>query len=125
MSGVSVFKTVGTAGETITAGQSVYLKASDSKIWLADANASVDTAAAVGISLHAALANQPISYITSGPLNFGAILLAGKWYVVSATAGGIAPVADLTTGWYSTLLFYGYSTSVGIVGINPTGIVVA
>lgn len=123
--GFSFNKTTGTAGETITAGQSVYLKASDNKIYLADANASADTAAAVGVSLHGALAGQPIAYGTSGPLNFGAILLAGKWYVVSATAGGIAPVADLTTGWYSTMLFYGYSTSVGILMPTVTGIVCA
>ncbi len=83
-----------------------------------------DGSAAVGVSLHAALAGQPISYGTSGPLNFGAILLAGKWYVASATAGGIAPVADLTTGWYSTMLMYGYSTSIGLLMPTATGIVV-
>jgi len=123
--GFSFNKSTGLSGEGITAGQSVYLKSSDSKIYLADANASVDTAAAVGISLHAALAGQPISYGTSGPLNFGVILLAGKWYVVSATPGGIAPVADLTTGWYSTMLMYGYSTSIGILMPTVTGIICA
>ena len=123
--GFSFNRNTSIAGETITAGQSVYIKAADSKAWLADSNASVDTAAAVGISLHAALAGQPIAYGTSGPLNFGAILLAGKWYVVSATAGGLAPIADLTTGWYSTVMFYGYSTSVGILMPTVTGIVCA
>jgi hypothetical protein len=34
-------------------------------------------------------------------------------------------VADLTTGWFSTLLMYGYSTSVGIVVPTATGIAVA
>ena len=115
----------GTAGETVTAGQAVYLKSSDSKLWLADANGSVDTAAAVGVSLHAALAGHPLTYISAGSLNFGAILLAGKYYVVSATPGGIAPVADLTTGRYSTQLIWAYSTSVGIVAPTVTGIQVA
>jgi hypothetical protein len=34
-------------------------------------------------------------------------------------------VADLTTLWFSTLLMYGYSTSVGIVVPTATGIAVA
>ncbi len=124
VTGATPIKQTGAAGETITAGQSVYLKASDGLIWLADANASSATAAAVGISLHAALAGQPITYQSGGALSFGAILVAGKYYVVSATAGGIAPVADLTTTWYSTLLMYGYTTSVAIIDLNATGVVV-
>lgn len=123
--GYTPVKQTGTAGETITAGQSVYLLSSDSKLYKADANASSASAAAVGIALHAALAGQPLTYISSGALNFGAILTAGLYYVVSATAGGIAPTADLASGWYSTLLMYAYSTSVGIVAPTATGIAVA
>lgn len=123
--GFSFNKNAGIAGETITAGQSVYQKAADSKIYLADANVTSAEAAVVGVSLHAALANQPIQFATSGPLNFGAILTAGKWYVTSATPGGIAPVADLVSTWYSTMIMYGYTTSIGIIALNPTGIVLA
>lgn len=116
----------GIAGETITAGQAVYINASDSnKIYKADANASSSSAAAVGIALHAALAGQPVQYMTSGALTFGAILTVGQYYVVSATAGGIAPTADLASGWYSTLLMWGYSTSVAIVNPIPTGVAIA
>jgi hypothetical protein len=122
--GYSPVKVTGTAGETITAGQSVYLS-SDGKVYKADANSSSTTAAAVGISLHGATANQPLTYQTGGSMNFGAILTAGTYYVASATAGGIAPTADLTTGWYSTLLMYAYSTSVGIITPTATGIAVA
>jgi len=126
VTGMSVLKTSGTAGATITAGQAVYIDASDSnKIKLADADASSTAAAAVGISLHAALSGQPIQYITSGPLNFGAILTTGTYYVVSSTAGGICPTADLSVGEYSTLLMYAYSTSVGIVMPTATGVAIA
>lgn len=116
----------GTAGASITAGQSVYQDATAGNVVkLADANGTVATAAATGIALQSATSGQPISFMTAGALAFGAILLAGKYYVVSATPGGIAPVADLTTGWYSTLLGYGYSTSVMIVGVKASGILVA
>ena len=126
VTGYTPITTTGTAGETITAGQAVYINASDSnKIYKADADASSTAAAAVGISLHAATAGQPITYLTSGPLNFGAILTAGTYYVVSSTAGGICPTSDLSTGEYSTLLMYAYSTSVGIVMPTATGIAIA
>ncbi len=116
----------GVAGETITAGQSVYINSSDSnKIYKSDANASSAAAAAVGIAMHGATSGQPITYCTEGALAFGAILTAGQYYVASATAGGIAPTADLTTGWYSTLLMWGYTTSTAIVRPTATGVAVA
>ena len=117
--------TTGTAGETITAGQPVYIKSSDGLLWKADANASSATAAAVGIALHGATAGQPLAYQTSGALAFGAILTAGAYYVVSDTAGGIMPTADLSALDYSTLLMYGYSTSIAIVNIVQTGVITA
>ena len=125
ITGKTPVKVTGEAGETITAGQSVYLKSSDNKIWKADANLSADAAAAVGVSLHGATAGQPITYQTSGALSFGAILTAGHWYVVSDTAGGIMPTADLSSGDYSTLLGYAYSTSVMILNPLATGIPLA
>jgi hypothetical protein len=124
-SGYTPVKATGVAGETITAGQSVYLNSTDNKIYKADANDTAAKAAAIGVALHGATANQPITYQTSGALNFGTILAAGKYYVVSATPGGIAPVADLTTGWYSTQVVWAYSTSVGVVDPLSTGIQVA
>lgn len=104
----------GTAGATITAGQPLYMDSSDSnKLKLADANASSATATCVGVSLHAALSGQPITYITAGSYTVGASLTAGLVYVVSATAGGIAPAADLASGWRTTVLFVATSTTVG------------
>jgi hypothetical protein len=125
VSGLSPIKQTGTAGASITAGQAVYVNSSDGKVYLADSDLSAAAAAAVGVSLHAALTGQPITYLTGGPLNFGAILTAGLYYVVSHNAGGIAPSADLASGWYSTLLMYAYSTSIGVVTPTPTGIAVA
>lgn len=115
--------TVGTAGTTITAGQTLYADAANSSVLkLADADASAATAAAVGIALHGSLSGQPIAYCSAGPLTVGGTLVAGKMYAVSATAGGICPVADLTTGAQPCYLGYASSTTVLQVSIVSTGV---
>lgn len=89
----------GTAGEAITAGQPVYLKASDSKLYKAQADGTAEEVAAVGIALHGAGANQPLSYAGNGStLNIGGTTAKAITYCVSAAAGGIAPMGDLTSG---------------------------
>jgi hypothetical protein len=112
----------GIAGVTITAGQSVYLDSATSTIKLADADSSATTAATVGIALHGSLAGQPITYQVSGQITVGGTMTAGKLYVVSATAGGIAPSADLTTGWRTSLLGIAISTTILDMYIINSGI---
>jgi hypothetical protein len=91
-------QTTGIAGETITAGMSVYLKASDSRLWKAQADGTAAEAAAVGISLHGSLAGQPLAYATSGAvLNIGGTTAAGVFYYVGPTAGGIGLAGDLAS----------------------------
>ncbi len=108
----------GTSGGTITAGMPVYIDASDSnKVKACDAYASDAAAAAVGISLHASLAGQPIKYITGGNLAFGVLLTTGTIYVVGgATAGDINPAVDLATNYRTTIL--GVATSTSIMALN-------
>lgn len=93
----------GKAGATITAGQMVYLDSSAGTWKLADANAADSTASGsagnIGVALNGAASGQPITVQVGGNLNPGASLTAGVTYVLSATAGGIAPIADVTTGW--------------------------
>lgn len=91
----------GTAGVAITsAGKSLYLDAADGLIKLADNNASALTADAKGISAHACLAGQPITYYTGGTVAFGAILTVGVNYYVGPGAGEIIPESDLASGMY-------------------------
>jgi hypothetical protein len=97
-----------TAGATIAAGQLVYLDAADldvnnfGKAKLSDANAATAIRVVEGIAVNSASAGQRVSYVTYDP----ALVIAASGLTVnavlisSATAGGIAPVADLTTGWY-------------------------
>lgn len=113
----------GTAGETVTAGQPVYLKASDSKYYKADANASAEAAGAVAIMLHGADAGQPIKAQSGGDITIGAgaAPAVGTIYVVSGTAGGIAPSADIATGWYVTILGVGAASNIIKMKVYASG----
>lgn len=110
---------VGTAGATITAGQLLYFDSTAQTYKLADANASATTAAVVGIAASGASSGQPIVVITEDDdLTVGATLsMTAPVYCVSATAGGIAPVADVTTGWYPSVVFIAKSTSKAVFKI--------
>lgn len=114
----------GMSGAAIGAGKSVYLDDATKTIKLAD-NDAVAAAEhdAVGISLNAtAAAGQPVSWIKSGDLAFGAILTKGETYCVSGTAGGICPRADVTTGDELVILGVASTTSNLQVGIRDTNI---
>ena len=116
----------GTAGATITAGQVVYLEASSGKYKLADCNsATAEVRSPDGIALHGSLANQPLTILSSGPLTCGGTLTAGVAYYLSGTAGGIAPVADLTTGDYPVILGIATSSTVLNVDIQEAGVALA
>jgi len=88
-----------TAGETITAGQAVYLESDDSLYWLASNDVDDEEVAVAGISLHGALAGQPLTIITGGNLGLGTGtgLTVGMLIFCSATAGGLAPFADIVS----------------------------
>ncbi len=102
------------AGATITAGQVVYEDTSDSnKVKLADSNSATAVARVVfGIAAGGAAAGQPVRIIREDPaLAIGATVAIGDVLILSATAGGIAPVADAATGHYVTFLGVAKSTT--------------
>lgn len=113
----------GTAGATITAGQVLCRNTTTGRMELADANgASAYMKVVAGISLHGAASGQPIEYLTSGYLTFNAVLTAGTAYVMSATAGGIAPASDLASGHTITDLGRATSTTNLFVRIFNSGV---
>ena len=121
--GAGASKVHGTAGASITAGQTVYLDSADNTYKLYDADSA--TAAArvcAGIALHAASSGQPIAVHTDGPIAIGATVTAGVGYYGSDTAGGICPIADLETGDYPCFLGFATSTSVIDVDIVHAGV---
>jgi hypothetical protein len=112
------------AGATVTAGQCVYLDASDSKYKLAQCDGTAAEADAVGIALHAAGTNQPLVVAERGAvINIGATTAKTTTYLVSATAGGVAPQADIVTGGHR-IVRLGYATATDgsfVVDIRNTG----
>jgi hypothetical protein len=107
-----------TAGVAITAGQVVYLiDAAARTVGLADNNdASAVVRRVFGIALNGAAIGQPVVVQRSGEINVGATLTPGIIYVLSATAGRIAPAADLASGNFTTVL--GIAKSASILGLD-------
>lgn len=109
-----------TAGATITAGQLIYLDSTDldtksrPKAKLADANSATAAVRSVaGMAINSASAGQRVSYVYQDPALVIAAsgLTAGTIYGLSATAGGLAPSADFTTGWYVSVVAVAKNTT--------------
>lgn len=119
-------KETGVAGAAITAGQVLYIDTANSNVLkLAQADGTALEATVAGIALHAAGSGQPVTYATSGTImNVGATTAKTTTYLVSGTAGGIAPQADITTaGWYHSRVGYATGTTGGfVVDIKNTGV---
>ncbi len=71
----------------------------------------------VGVALNAASAGQPVTFQQYGNITIGATVATGTAYYVSATAGGICPEADLTTGDFPH--FLGFATSTTVIALDP------
>lgn len=125
----SKFATVietGLLGATVTAGQLVYKDTADGRFRVADAN-SAHTAPVVtlyGMALNGGSSGAAVAVLRGGVVNPGATLVAGQTYVLSATSGGgnIAPVTDLTTGWWTNILGVATTTSNLIINITAAAV---
>ena len=113
----------GTAGEALTAGQVVYQAAATGRWWKAQCDGTEAEAAAKGIALNSApAAGQPITVQTSGTITAGGTLVEGEIYIVSATAGGLAPEADIiTTGNYVSIVGVAQTAALLKLSFNASG----
>ena len=96
----------GIAGATITAGMPIAISPSTGRFVKAVAS-DVDLSKVIGISSHAAISGQPLAVVWyADNMVIGATLsMTTPLYVLSNTAGGIAPAADLSAGgMYPVLL---------------------
>lgn len=105
------------AGETITAGQQLYRKLTDGRLYKGKANGTEREAECVGIAANGASAGQAMSVWTGGDIAIGGTAAAGVLFLVSSNAaGGIMPAADLdSTDWVTIL---GVGKGNGILGVN-------
>jgi hypothetical protein len=106
----------GTFGATVTAGQIVYLDPTAGTWKLADADASATTSGSdtkLGMAAGGGAAGQQGRIILSDD-NLtvgGTLLMTAPIYVLSGTAGGIAPIADLAAADYPVVLLIARSTT--------------
>lgn len=113
----------GTADETITAGQVVYLDTATRKYLKADSNSATDAAnRARGIALNSASLNQPLTVQKTGDITIGATLTPGEPYYLSDTAGGICPKEDVGSGEEISFLGLAKSASVLTIDIQSPGV---
>jgi len=97
--------------ESVTQGQSVYYDTATNKYTRALSGDVVAKADAKGIVLTPAGIDGQCVIAIGGLVNLGATLSVGEIYVVSATVGLIAPIGDLTTGHFVTILGVAASAS--------------
>lgn len=87
-------------------GTPIYLDAtSGNQAKPTSANASLATAAIAGITINKAYAGQPVKYATDdADFTHGLTgVTTGQLIILSATAGKLAPAADLASGWFPVL----------------------
>ena len=109
-------------GGTIGVGAPVYLNTATSK-YEACVNSTAPPAAAVGIAVTAGVDTDSGVIITEGGVVLvGTTMTIGEPYVVSDTAGNIAPEPDLTTGDFVTRLGTASSATKLELSIKATGI---
>lgn len=105
------------AAVTITTGKAVAVKV-DGTLDLYDANGATPLNVFKGIALNTGGAGQPVDYVESDPeFTPGFTIAAGAIVIGSATAGGLAPAADLATGWYLTIIGVGIGSNK--IDLNP------
>ncbi len=111
------------AGETITAGQALYLASATKKFMKADNDSgTAEAKVATHIALNGASANQPVVGQKSGTVTIGATMTNGAAYYLSATAGGICPDADVVAGKNVCLIGFAISTTVLSLGFRAPGV---
>jgi hypothetical protein len=113
-------------GETVTAGQAVYIKAADGRVWLAQADGTSAEATAVGVMLNGGAAGQYGNYAANGStINIGATTAKNVMYHVHGTAGSIGVAGDLSSGNYVTRMGYATDTAGAfVIDIKATGVTV-
>lgn len=100
-----------TAGVTVAAGQLVYLDTEDpdangrGKAKLSDADGTAAVRVVDGIAINSAGAGQPLVYVSFDPaLTIGGSQTVNAILILSGTAGGLAPAADLSGSEYLTVV---------------------
>lgn len=109
---------MGKSGEALTQGDPAYFDTSGKlKKCQSDGTAAEANCRAM-ILTPATAADQDVVYmLPGGDIDVGATLTVSETYIVSQTAGAIAPIGDLAAGDYSTIL--GTATAANKLAFRP------
>jgi hypothetical protein len=109
------------AGEAVTAGMPLYLKASDDKYYKADSDdAAKDDVR--GIAVCDAAINQAVVIQLTGQIDLGGGLTKGEVYVPGSTAGQVQLNTDWGSGDYMTILGVAIATDNLLLALTTTGV---
>ena len=110
-------------GEAVSPPNPLY-RATDGKWYRCDANDGVAKAVVGGIALTPGATNGyglialPSSTPGASLVNLGATLAVGMPYAVSATVGGIAPIGDITSAQFVSII--GIATTTALLDFQPS-----
>lgn len=108
---------IGTAGESLSAGQALFKdKADGETLKRADSEYTQDKFRCVGVAMCNAADGQPVVYAVAGHLTVGAVLTAGESYSLFGSQGGIGLTSDPTGD--ETITRIGVATDVSTLKIS-------
>ena len=91
-------------GEALTQGQPYYLSTSDGKAYRCDSDAAASAVAAGIVLTPCATDGYFVGAENGSIVDLGATLTVGETFCVSTNVGAVAPIGDLTTGDFVTIL---------------------
>jgi hypothetical protein len=101
----------GTAGATITAGNTVYYDSGSGTYKLALCSAVAASATLIGIAMNGASSGQPVDVMISGDVAIGATVIEGTGYYLSGNAGMISTTAITTSTFYPSFVGMAINTT--------------
>jgi hypothetical protein len=108
-----------TAFETLTDGAALYMRVSDGKVGLAQADGTADEALVVGFADSAATSGATVKVLVAGIKTMPSTVDPGDVYFLSTTAGAIATTAPSVAGQYVTRVGEGATTTDFSIQLEP------
>lgn len=118
-----ISKTEQIAGASIVAGDWLYMDTANNNVMkLAQADGTALEATVYGMALNTASIGQPVLVARAGDVDFGCTITVAAVYILSVNAGKIAPVADLASSSYLSIVGYGTAADNLTIAIQNSGV---
>lgn len=108
-----------TTFEAVTNGAALYMRISDGKVGLAQADGTADEALVVGFADAAANTGETVKVLVAGIKTMSFTVDPGDVYFLSTTAGAISTTAPSTAGQFVTRVGEGATTTDFSIQLEP------